>query len=63
MSETRQQICLIGIGTGGAASLTAEAAEVIRESDCVIGAKRMVKSVGLDGTDREVCCAYQPEER
>lgn len=62
MSETRQQICLIGIGTGGAASLTAEAAEAIRESDCVIGAKRMVESVGLDGIGREVCCAYQPEE-
>ncbi len=40
------QVYLIGIGMGNPETLTLQAARLIEKSDCLIGAKRMVESVG-----------------
>ena len=42
----KQQIRLIGIGMGSAASMTREGAEAIEDSDCLIGARRMLEAAG-----------------
>lgn len=46
MSKRKQKVSLVGIGMGTRDMLTAEAIQVIRESDCIIGAKRMLEAVG-----------------
>lgn len=40
----RQKISLIGIGMGGRTSITAEAADAVRNCDCMIGAQRMLSA-------------------
>lgn len=53
-----RQIRLIGIGMGTEGTLTIEAEEAIRESDCLIGAKRMLQCVSLEG--KAAYTAYLP---
>lgn len=40
-----QQVSIVGIGMGNPALITEEAKCIIRDADCVIGAKRMVEAV------------------
>lgn len=58
--EKTRQVRLLGIGMGMSGTLTGEAKEAIRESDCVIGAKRMLGCMSLEG--KAVYSAYMPEE-
>lgn len=44
MCEKRQKISLVGIGMGSRASITAEAADAVRNCDCLIGAQRMLSA-------------------
>lgn len=60
MNETRQKVSLVGIGTGAGGTLSMEAMQVIRESDCIIGAKRMLESAGAG--DKTAYIAYMPED-
>ena len=59
IQNRKQQIRLIGIGMGSAASMTREAAEAIEDSDCLIGARRML---GAAGGKAAVFCEYRAEE-
>lgn len=43
----KSKFYLIGIGTGARKLLTMEAIEALKQSDCVIGAKRMVEAVSM----------------
>lgn len=69
-TEVRRQVSLVGIGMGALGTFTMEAVQAIRESDCVIGAKRMLEAAsaareetGADAKGTKViCCAYQPEQ-
>lgn len=45
---TKRQVSLVGIGTGSMKTMSSEAREAIRESDCVIGARRMLEAAGID---------------
>ena len=65
--KTGQQVSLVGIGMGTVDTLTAEAFQAIRESDCLIGAKRMLEAVcqavdirGITG-GKAVYNEYQPK--
>ena len=40
----KQKISLIGIGMGSRKSMTIEAAEAVRNCDCMIGAQRMLSA-------------------
>ena len=51
---------LVGIGTDGGATLTAEAAQSIARAELLIGAKRMLDAVPDDG--RERFCAYDAQK-
>ena len=51
---------LVGIGTDGGATLTAEAAQSIARAELLIGAKRMLDAVPEDG--RERFCAYDAQK-
>ena len=59
IQNRKQQIRLIGIGMGSAASMTREAAEAVEDSDCLIGARRMLEAAGGKAT---VFCEYRAEE-
>ena len=59
IQNRKQQIRLIGIGMGSAASMTREAAEAIEDSDCLIGARRMLEAAGGKAA---VFCEYRAEE-
>ncbi len=54
------KIYLIGTGTEGCRTLTAEAADAVACAGLLIGAKRMLAPYRLSGKD--CVCAYQPEE-
>lgn len=54
------KIYLIGTGTEGCRTLTAEAADAVARAGLLIGAKRMLAPYRLSG--KECVCAYQPEE-
>lgn len=76
--NTRRYVSLVGIGTGSMKTISAEAREAIRESDCVIGAKRMLEAVGMgkkgmarasscedEGENQDakvIYCEYRPEK-
>lgn len=45
MSKMKQLVWLVGIGMGASETFSVEAVEAVRESDCVIGARRMLESV------------------
>lgn len=78
IQDKKRQVCLVGIGTGSGKTLSAEAWEAIRESDCIIGAKRMLEAAGVgreditrgrirrDGDEKQdakaVYCEYHPEK-
>ena len=47
IQDTKRQVSLVGIGTGSGKTLSAEAWEAIRESDCIIGAKRMLSLIHI----------------
>ncbi len=53
------KIYLTGTGTDGCRTLTAEAADAIRQAGLLIGAKRMLAPYADSG--KELVCAYQPE--
>ena len=38
-------VTLVGLGCGTAATMTAEAAEVVRAADCLLGAGRLLAAV------------------
>ncbi len=59
IQNRKQQIRLIGIGMGSAASMTREGAEAIEDSDCLIGARRMLEAAGGKAA---VFCEYRAEE-
>lgn len=54
------KIYLIGTGTNGAGSLTADAAAAVRASGLLIGAKRMLEPYA--GSGKTLVCSYQPEQ-
>lgn len=58
--SAKQEIALIGIGMGNRDLLTEEALQWIKESDLLIGAKRMTDL--FDDGEREVCHAYLGDE-
>lgn len=43
--DLRRKVSLVGIGMGDTACLTQKAAEVLKQADCIIGAKRAVDAV------------------
>lgn len=47
-------VTLAGLGCGTAATMTAEAAEAIREADCLLGAGRLLAAVPENGTAKRV---------
>lgn len=49
--KSQAQISLVGVGMGGAGSLTKEAEEVLCEAELLIGAKRMTASCVRQGQD------------
>ncbi len=58
-------IAIAGIGMGSTAGMTVEVAEAIRRADCIIGAKRMLKSAETlaDGaTQPPMVALYKSEE-
>ena len=59
IQNRKQQIRLIGIGMGSAASMTREGAEAIEDSDCLIGARRMLEAAGGKAA---VFCEYRAGE-
>lgn len=68
MCEKRQKISLVGIGMGSRASITAEAADAVRNCDCMVGAQRMLsaaRDVRYGGATQENGTEQQeqPEER
>ena len=54
-----KKIYVIGIGTNGAGSLTADAAAAIQSAGLLIGAKRMLEPYADSG--KALVCQYQPE--
>ena len=49
-SDMRRKVFLIGIGMGGDSSITVRAEEIIRKSDCLIGAEeRMLACAAASG--------------
>ena len=48
-SDMRRKVFLIGIGMGGDSSITVRAEEIIRKSDCLIGAERMLVCAAASG--------------
>ena len=48
-SDMRRKVFLIGIGMGGDSSITVRAEEIIRKSDCLIGAERMIACAAASG--------------
>lgn len=59
-ADIRRQIRLIGTGMGTEGTLSLEAAEAIRECDCMIGADRMLGCMDMEG--KAAYAAYMPEE-
>lgn len=76
--DIKRQVSLVGVGMGSKRTLSVEAGEAIRESDCIIGAKRMLEAVGVGEEDitrgriigdedekqgaKAVYCEYNPEK-
>ncbi|HKM09506.1 MAG TPA: precorrin-6A reductase [Candidatus Methanomethylophilaceae archaeon] len=60
ISQTRRSITIVGIGVGRPDGMTQEVKESIATSDLVIGAKRMLESLELNGKD--VLIEYRAEE-
>lgn len=56
----KPQVSVAGIGPGGAAMMTREVEEAIRQADCLIGARRMVESAARPG--QTVYEAISPEK-
>ena len=56
----KPRFSMIGIGTGDTKLLTVQAIEALKQSDCVLGAKRMVEAVAKYAKD--TCCEYTPEK-
>ena len=54
------KVYLIGTGTNGAGSLTADAAAAIQSAGLLIGAKRMLQPYA--DSDQTLVCQYQPEQ-
>lgn len=57
----RKTVYIVGIGMDGRNTLTSEAMMAIRSAECVIGATRMLESVGL-GEDVWTVATYDKEE-
>ncbi len=55
-----RQITLLGIGMGAGENLTLEGEAACREADCIIGARRMLKTVKVYG--RPMAMLYKTEE-
>ncbi|MDD3360688.1 MAG: precorrin-6y C5,15-methyltransferase (decarboxylating) subunit CbiE [Hespellia sp.] len=62
MCREKRKVYLIGIGMGAVEEMTMEAVTYLRESDCVIGAKRMIQSAMRLGFEKTVFESYQPRE-
>lgn len=45
----RPQVCVVGIGSGSRDEMTGEVCRAIEQADCLIGAERMLASVGTEG--------------
>ena len=54
-----KKVYVIGTGTNGAGSLTADAAAAVQASGLLIGAKRMLEPYAESG--KTLVCSYQPE--
>ena len=53
------KVFLIGTGTEGVRTLTAEAADAIARAELLVGAKRMLEPYA--GSGKELVCMYQAE--
>lgn len=60
MCKEKQIIYLTGIGMGNRNSLTAQAEQIFRECDCIIGAQRMTDA--LQSFGKPVFHSYKPKE-
>ncbi len=58
--QKKQKVSIVGIGAGAESGLTIRAAEVCKQADVIIGAKRMTKSFAEKG--KPVYVSYQPKE-
>ena len=54
-----KKVFLIGTGTNGTGSVTADAAAAVQTAGLLIGAKRMLEPYADSG--KTLCCLYQPE--
>lgn len=67
LSPEKREIALVGIGMGTGDFLTAEAREILCQSEVIIGAKRMAESVSkmlrtVRTGEQEVYISYNPED-
>ena len=63
MCEKERVIFLVGIGMGTEEGMTVQAERCIRSCDCLIGAQRMLESVGSEeGKIRPMLAEYRPAE-
>ena len=63
MCEKERVIFLVGIGMGTEEGMTVQAERCIRSCDCLIGAQRMLESVGSEeGKTRPMLAEYRPAE-
>lgn len=60
ISAMRKKIVVIGTGMDGNATMTAEAAETVRQAQLIIGAKRVISP--FENTGREIFISYDPKE-
>lgn len=57
-----RKIFLVGIGPGAAGTMTAEALDAVRGSDCLIGAQRMLEAAGSERAEgTPVFCEYRAD--
>lgn len=57
--SNRQQVTLLGIGMGNPDTMTLEGRRACQEADLLVGARRMVQSIGLP--EKETYLEYRPQ--
>lgn len=60
MCEEKRKVFLVGIGMGTSDTLTCGAEQILKECDCIVGAKRMLENLAVEG--KTVFTSYQPAE-
>lgn len=60
LKSKKPTINIVGIGVGNLSQMTIEASNAIKQSDVIIGAKRILES--CEGFNKPTYCAFMPEE-